>query len=194
MAVANQNVLLYHAEAWMDGKRMVAGISKKMRASGGELIAIEVSARQVPLRDVMSSYLFNCQVVSLPDGSMAMIAPVECGKTPSARRFLQSLVEMGTPIRHLHYVDVRQSMRNGGGPACLRLRVVLTDREIAATHPGIFFTPALHEKLIAWVNRHYRDSLSPKELADPQLLEESKTALDELSGFLSLGTIYDFQR
>jgi succinylarginine dihydrolase len=85
-------------------------------------------------------------------------------------------------------------MRNGGGPACLRLRVPLTEREIAAAHPGVFFTPELHAQLTAWVIRHYRDRLSPADLADPNLLEESQRALDELSGILSLGAIYDFQR
>jgi len=194
VAVANQNVLLYYSDAWVNGKQVVARIGKMLRERGGELIAIRVTPRQVPLADVVKSYLFNSQLVSLPDGSMAMIAPMECKRTPSARRFLDSLVKMGAPIRQVHFVDVRQSMRNGGGPACLRLRVRLSDREIAAAHPGVFFTPKLHADLIAWVIRHYRDRLSPADLADPNLLEESHRALDELSGILSLGAIYDFQR
>jgi succinylarginine dihydrolase len=193
VAVANRNVLLYCADAWVDGAKVVATIGKMLRAQKGELIAICVAPRQVPMGDVVKSYLFNSQLLSLPDGSMAMVAPIECKHNPSARRFLDSLLEKASPIRSVHYVDVRQSMRNGGGPACLRLRVPLTSQEASAVHPGVLFTSELHAKLIACVNRHYRDRLSPKELADPQLLEESRQALDELSGILSLGSIYDFQ-
>jgi succinylarginine dihydrolase len=84
-------------------------------------------------------------------------------------------------------------MRNGGGPACLRLRVVLTDAEIARVHQGVLLTDALHAKLTQWVQKHYREQLTPADLADPKLLEESRAALDELSGILDIGLIYAFQ-
>jgi succinylarginine dihydrolase len=93
----------------------------------------------------------------------------------------------------VHYVDVRQSMQNGGGPACLRLRVVLTDDEITKSNHGVFWSEALHAKLIDWVNRRYRDELKSDDLADPKLLIESRDALDELSGILHLESIYEFQ-
>ena len=109
------------------------------------------------------------------------------------RDFLDRLPEMGTPIRKVHFVPVRQSMRNGGGPACLRLRVVLNERELAAAHPGVFLTPQLFDSLSAWIERHYRDELRPADLPDPKLLDESRRALDELTALLALGSIYDFQ-
>jgi succinylarginine dihydrolase len=77
-------------------------------------------------------------------------------------------------------------MQNGGGPACLRLRVLLTDRERAAVNPAVFLTPALYESLKSWITRHYRDHLTPAELADPKLLEESRKALAELYRLLNL--------
>ena len=85
-------------------------------------------------------------------------------------------------------------MHNGGGPACLRLRVVLTETERAAVAPGIWITPRRHADLLSWVDKHYRDRLTPDDLADPQLLEESRTALDRLTRLLKLGSLYDFQR
>ena len=93
----------------------------------------------------------------------------------------------------MHFVDVRQSMNNGGGPACLRLRVQLNDRERSLVNPAIFLTNALYESLESWVNRHYRDRLTPSDLADPKLLDESRRALDELTGKLKLGSVYRFQ-
>jgi succinylarginine dihydrolase len=124
---------------------------------------------------------------------MALIAPVESRDNPRTRKFLDDLLNQSTPIRRVHFVDVRQSMNNGGGPACLRLRVQLSDRERSLINPGVFFTDALHESLKSWINRHYRDRLTPSDLADPNLLEESRRALDELTGILKLGSVYPFQ-
>ncbi|RWT62560.1 succinylarginine dihydrolase, partial [Klebsiella pneumoniae] len=86
------------------------------------------------------------------------------------------------------------SMQNGGGPACLRLRVALKDNELAAVNPGVIMTAPLYDTLVQWVDKHYRDRLSEADLADPQLLDECRTALDELTQILKLGSVYPFQR
>ncbi|MGA2230324.1 MAG: N-succinylarginine dihydrolase [Tepidisphaeraceae bacterium] len=193
VAVANENVLLCHAQAWEAQPDAIKRLARALRSRGGELIAITVNARQVSLAEAVCTYLFNSQIVSLADGSMALIAPQECRRAPRVRDFLDRLPEMGTPIRKVHFVPVRQSMRNGGGPACLRLRVVLNERELAAAHPGVFLTPQLFDSLSAWIERHYREELRPADLPDPKLLDESRRALDELTALLALGSIYDFQ-
>jgi succinylarginine dihydrolase len=97
-------------------------------------------------------------------------------------------------VTRIRWVDVNQSMRNGGGPACLRLRVALTDDEVGAIGADVLFSPALHERLVAWVGRHYRDRLAPADLADPALAREGMAALDELTSILRLGPVFDFQR
>jgi succinylarginine dihydrolase len=98
------------------------------------------------------------------------------------------------PIGRVDYVDVRQSMHNGGGPACLRLRVVLTPAELAATHAAQRLGPALYDKLAAWAMTHYRDRLAVEDLADPHLISEVQTALDALCEILELGhKFYAFQ-
>jgi succinylarginine dihydrolase len=142
----------------------------------------------------VSSYLFNSQLVTLPDGGTALVAARECGEVASVRGFLAAVLDEGTAIRAVHYVDIRQSMMNGGGPACLRLRVVLTAAEQSRVAPGVLWSESLDRKLVAWVERHYRDRLTPADLADPGLLGESRAALDELTPILGLGSLYDFQR
>jgi len=93
------------------------------------------------------------------------------------------------------HVDLRESMQNGGGPACLRLRVVMTLAQYQSVRRECLFDLQAHDDLTAWVERNYRDELSPEDLADPALLEESRRALDELTGILALGTdFYEFQR
>jgi succinylarginine dihydrolase len=91
-------------------------------------------------------------------------------------------------------MDVRESMRNGGGPACLRLRVPMTDADLGAMNRAVLVDAAKLAELRAWVTKRYRESLLPSDLADPALLRESRDALDELTRILSLGPIYDFQR
>ena len=97
-------------------------------------------------------------------------------------------------MKDVFYRDVRQSMHNGGGPACLRLRVPLEDDEAAALGANVLLGDALHDELCAWVDRHYRDKLAPADLADPSLARETMAALDELTRILKLGSVYDFQR
>jgi succinylarginine dihydrolase len=93
----------------------------------------------------------------------------------------------------VEYVDVNASMNNGGGPACLRLRVALTDSERATVHARVFLDDALYDELEAWVTTHYRDRLTMDDLRDPALLDECHVALDELTRLLRLGSVFDFQ-
>ena len=84
-------------------------------------------------------------------------------------------------------------MRNGGGPACLRTRVVLQQNEFEALNQKCIFDDKLYYKLKDWIEKHYRDILTPKDLKDPNLVDEVQTALHELSRILDLGNIYSFQ-
>ena len=129
----------------------------------------------MPLSDAVRSYFFNSQLVSLPTGNLALIAPAECQEIIAAAAAVDFLREK-IPGLGVHFVHVRESMKNGGGPACLRLRVVLSPAEQAAIHPKVLLTDDLYTALHAWIETHYRDTLSPADLADPQLLAESQAA------------------
>lgn len=197
-SVGNLDFFLCHEEAFLESQRVLDGLQSAYRRLGrGELRGVLVPSGEVSLRDAVQSYLFNSQIVSPPKepGTMALIAPLECEENPRVRDYLDRLLQSGdTPIRKLHVFDLRQSMRNGGGPACLRLRVVLTASELDRVHADVLLTDALGQKLESWVKKHYRDRLLPEDLGDPSLAEESRVALDELTGILKLGSIYPFQR
>ena len=188
VAVANRHVLMYHVAAFADGETALRAIDKAYRRRcGGKLVLLEAAERDVPLPDAIKSYLFNSQIVDLPDGTMALICPGECLDFPSVQRFIGRILDRDTPIRSVRYVDLRQSMRNGGGPACLRLRVVMTGSQAAKVHPGIWLTDALYHRLVAWVTKHYRDRLVPRDLADPNLMDEGRSAMAELRRILCVG-------
>ncbi len=191
IAVGNENVLLYHEDAFAD----TAGLAAALRDAFGEteLVLVEVPAARVSVEEAVTTYLFNSQLVTLPDGGMALVVPEECRASRRVWDFLGELVDGDTPIHRVLVQDVKQSMRNGGGPACLRLRVALSEAERAAMNRGTLLDDALYERLSQWVRRHYRDRLDEADLADPALLEEGRAALDELTGILGLGSVYPFQ-
>ena len=124
---------------------------------------------------------------------MLLVAPAECRSDAAVAALLERLVSGTGPIGEVLTFDLKQSMQNGGGPACLRLRVALTSTERSAIRARIWLDAALHAELTAWVERHYRDRLAPADLSDPALLDEGRRALDELSRLLQLGNVYPFQ-
>ncbi|MDK2593887.1 N-succinylarginine dihydrolase [Pseudoalteromonas obscura] len=193
IAIGNENVFLFHEQAFYEQQAAVKHIRDAYKGSR-PLHLIEVSEADVSVEDAVQSYIFNSQLVSLPNGGMAIIAPSECQKVDSVESYLSALKQASTPINEVIYLDVKQSMQNGGGPACLRLRVVLSEQELKASNQSCLLDETLYHTLCLWVEKHYRDQLSEYDLADPQLLTESYTALDELSQILALGSVYDFQR
>jgi len=191
IAVGNGNVLFYHEQAFADEAAVLGRLRVAMDSVGAHLAPLRVDSRDVPVADAVASYLFNSQLLSKRDGSMALVIPHECRDNQAVSRYLERLVADAGPIDELIEFDLRQSMRNGGGPACLRLRVALTDAEAQAMHQGVIMTQALYAQLVAWVEAHYRDRLEPADLADPQLALECALALEELMHLLDLPGLYD---
>jgi succinylarginine dihydrolase len=193
IAVGNGNVLFYHEQAFVDTEQVLDELNRKL--TGTELIPVCVPSAEVSIDDAVRTYLFNSQLLSLPDGSMTLIVPGECREVASVSDYLDKLVsQRDNPINSVQVFDLKQSMNNGGGPACLRLRVALNHNELQAMHPGVLLTDVLYQRLNQWLDTHYRDRLTQNDLADPQLLIESRTALDELTQITGLGAIYPFQR
>jgi len=191
IAVGNGNVLFYHEQAFHDEAAVLNQLRSALAGVESDFTAIRVDTRLVSVGDAVASYLFNSQLLTKPDGSMALVIPHECQENQAVARYLEELTASGGPVDELIHFDLRQSMRNGGGPACLRLRVALTEAESAAMHQGVIMTEALYATLVEWVGKHYRDHLEPKDLADPQLALECTAALEELERILGLPGLYD---
>lgn len=187
VSVGNENILLFHASAYVNSAALIAEIRSKFEACCGKpLYAIEVPEERVTLKDAVASYLFNSQLVTLPTGEMTLIAPMECQEHAGVNAFIQSLISQDNPIRSVHYVDVRQSMSNGGGPACLRLRVAVTQSECERIHSGVLLTDSLYADLVNWVKRYYREMIRPEDLADPLLAREALDSVESLEQRLKL--------
>ena len=195
--VGHRNLLLYHEQAFLSPDQMIEDVKRKIEeVCAVHLIPIKVTADELSLKDAVKSYLFNSQIITRPsDGLMLLLAPDESRHNPSASKVIERLLEdKENPIEGVRYFDLTQSMRNGGGPACLRLRVVLNAEERKEMLPNVILNERLYGKLKNWIEKHYRDELKPRDIADPQLYQQNKVALDELTKILNLGSIYDFQR
>lgn len=194
IAVSNQNVLFHHQHAFLNQSEALSEIREKMARLGQEFVSIEVPDQRVSVKDAVNTYLFNSQLLTRADGGMSIVVPEESRQNPAVWGYLNDMIQMGTPIDDIKVFDLRESMRNGGGPACLRLRVAVNEAELNAINPNLFMNDALFTRLNTWVDQYYRDQLAQQDLADPQLLIESRTALDELTQILNLGSVYHFQR
>lgn len=194
IAVGNGPVLFYHQEAFANEANVIRQCRVALEQAGTKLLPIRVDTTQVSVADAVASYLFNSQLISKPDGKMLLLVPQECHENAAVAAYLKNVVNGASfgAIDELVNFDLRESMRNGGGPACLRLRVVLTEQQAVAMHQGIIFTDNLYARLVAWVDSHYRDRLLPEDLADPALAIEVQVALTELCGILDLPDFYDF--
>jgi succinylarginine dihydrolase len=190
LSVGNQGFLMLHEKAFANPGELLAQLRDLL---GPEFVYVLAREKELSAKAAVAAYPFNSQVLELSDGSMAIVAPRESQASRPARSFLERVVAEENPVRSIHYLDLRQSMKNGGGPACLRLRIWLTEEEVSAISGNVLYTPELHRQLEQWIRQHYRDRLVPGDLRDPALARESMTALDELSRLLQLGNIYDFQ-
>ncbi|HGA2320230.1 TPA: N-succinylarginine dihydrolase [Pseudomonas putida] len=194
ISVGNGEVLFYHEDAFLETDAVLGQLQAKLASKGGSFQAIRVPRAAVTVEDAVRSYLFNSQLLSRDDGSMLLVVPEECRNNERVWAYLGQLTAQGGAVKEVKVFDLKQSMQNGGGPACLRLRVALKESELAAVNPGVIMTAPLYETLVQWVDKHYRDRLGEADLADPQLLLECRTALDELTQILKLGSVYPFQR
>ena len=191
IAVGCGTTMFCHERAWLDGNAVIADLAARV---GKAFEAVVVRDTDVTVDEAVSTYLFNSQLVARPQGGLLLVAPAECREHPRVAAYLDKLLQSAGPIAEVIAFDLRQSMRNGGGPACLRLRVPLTQAERSAVRANVFLDEALAQALESWIRRHYRDRLAPADLADPALLDESRRALDELSRTLDIGSVYPFQR
>jgi len=193
IAVANGPVLFHHQDAFFNQTQAFDEIKQKLALVECEFHPIQVARQQVSVADAINTYLFNSQLLTKPNGRMMIVVPQEARENLAVWHYLESLVAGDSVIDEVRVFDLRESMRNGGGPACLRLRVVLQGDELHAINPSALLDDNKYQILTQWVNSHYRDRLSEHDLHDPHLCVESREALDELTQIMNLGSIYPFQ-
>ena len=192
VSLSTENVFIYHEKAFADSKYEIQKIKNSLK-NPNELFFIEISEKEIPLDVLVSSYLLNSQLVLNSNGNMTFIMPSEVKNFLECTKWLEN-IKTNSPIQDLRYVDIKQSMMNGGGPACLRFKIVVNEDEFNNINPNFLLNPSLLARLENLINSSYRDNLNINELADPDLVNESYTVLDELTQIFNTGSIYNFQK
>ncbi|MGB0678699.1 MAG: N-succinylarginine dihydrolase [Polyangiales bacterium] len=187
-AMGHENLVVHHSEAYAPAGALSAALTQ---ADIEDAQVVVLPAETLSLDDAVR----NSQVLRTAQGQRVLLAPVECQTHAAAQAAIDQHLRASGVIDHVEYVDLRQSMRNGGGPACLRLRVWLSDAELRAVHGPCLLDHARLQQLKAWAERYYRPHLDAADLACPALLREGQQALDALTQILDLGDdFYPFQR
>jgi len=179
VAVANERVLFAHEQAFADKGSLLAAL--EARVPGFEYV--EVSAADVPIEDAIRSYLFNAQLVTTPDGEPTLIVPTEARETPAVWRWIENHLSGNGPIRRVEIVDVRQSMANGGGPACLRLRVVADQ---ASVDPRFIVDAGRLDKIADVIRQSWPEEIHHHDLQRPALIADVERARRALLDSLGL--------
>ncbi len=179
VAVANERILLAHEQAFADRDRFYADLRRLLP----EVEIVEVPAAEVSLSDAIGSYLFNAQLVTPPDGVPTLIVPEEARANPRVWRWLEAHLAGNGPIRRVEVVDVRESMANGGGPACLRLRVVC---DPATVDSRFLVDDRRLDRIAGVIERHWPEAIAPDDLGDRALLERIAAARAALVEALDL--------
>ena len=192
VSLANEEVFIFHQEAFADRvelERVLHHLKDHVKG----FHPIEILSEDISLDNLVSSYLLNSQLITVKNNEMMMLLPEEVQNHPNCMRWLEE-IQSSSPIKHLEFVDIRQSMMNGGGPACLRFKTVINNDEFDQINKKFLLSPKKLMDLRALVSKHYRDQVSPEDLLDIKLMQESYTFLDELTQLLDIGSIYNFQK
>ena len=192
VSLANEEVFIFHQEAFADRvelERVLHHLKDHVKG----FHPIEILSEDISLDNLVSSYLLNSQLITVKNNEMMMLLPEEVQNHPNCMRWLDE-IKTSSPIKHLEFVDIRQSMMNGGGPACLRFKAVVNNDEFDQLNEKFLLSSKKLMDLRALVSKHYRDKLYPEDLLDIKLMQESYTYLDELTQLLDLGSIYNFQK
>lgn len=182
VAVANGRVLFTHDKAFADQQ----GAYDAIRAAFPALEVVEVPSSAVTLEEAIRTYLFNAQLLTLPSGEMALIVPEECRESSAVWTWVETMLAGNGPIRHEIPVDVRQSMANGGGPACLRLRVVC---DPATVDPRFLLDEAKADLLEKVIATHWPEQIDPSDIGSDALADSVISARLALLNALDLAQL-----
>lgn len=185
ISTGNKNLFFYHEKSFVNQSQVIEELQNQYRKiSSKDLILLEAKDSEISLKDAVESYIFNSQILS-PEHSdqMLLVCPLECKENLRVKNFIDSKIIHNSriPIKDVYYLDLKESMRNGGGPACLRLRIVMSEKEIQNCKQSVFYNEALYNKMKTWINKFYPDELNLEMLLNEEFLNHLDQAYIELS-------------
>ncbi len=176
IATGHEDLFFFHEEAYINTQKVLDDL-----LAIAPLTLVAVRKGELSIEDAVRTYIFNSQIVRLPQGERVIICPMEVHEHPQAK----AIVEKRLPVDRVYYLPLNQSMKNGGGPACLRLRVPVTEAELKEVTPSFLFTHELYSKIKDIISKYYPESYTPKKLLDRHFRETCEIAVKALYTLLN---------
>lgn len=184
ISTGNEYFFMYHEESFTETDRVIDELKSAYKnVSESELICLEIKSQDLSLEDAVQSYLFNSQILTHTEtGTMLLLSPREAEINSQSKRIIDKLIADETnPITEVYFFDLNESMKNGGGPACLRLRAVMNEAEIESCNQKYFFDDKLYERLGNWISSYYPETLRPENLIQEDFLSRIGTGFETLN-------------
>ena len=191
VSLSNENIFIAHEKAFED-RNALNQIIRILENNVSNFQFIEIKENEIPLIDIIKSYLLNSQLVSTTDGEMLMVLPAEVRNFDNCMQWIDKLKQI-SPVKKFEFVDIKQSMMNGGGPACLRLKVLMNNKELEGVNKNFILDDNKVEQIKHLIQSFYRDRILPDDLKDPDLLDEFQMILDQYTQIFGLENFYSFQ-
>lgn len=182
IAVSHDGVLLCHEKAFLNQQQALQEIERR---GNGRISIVEVKDADISLEKAVSTYLFNSQILGAPDQRILLL-PAECELDTQVKDYIEHHLKTALNLQEIAYLDLQQSMRNGGGPACLRLRVTLSDKELVALQGKLILNDERHQQLVDLVSRRYPEQLSLDQLSNWEFAREILDIVREIYRSLAL--------
>ncbi|NQY79464.1 MAG: N-succinylarginine dihydrolase [Candidatus Caenarcaniphilales bacterium] len=194
ISTGNLNYFIYHQESFTSSESVINELNEKFKTLTDEnMIFTEVKTLELSLEDAVGSYLFNSQIVSPKDPKhMILIAPIECEENPRVKTYIEKLIsDENNPLKEVKFFNLKESMKNGGGPACLRLRVILSEEELKGANSKIFYSEELHNNLKNIINKYYPKSLTMTDLLNQEMLDNLNECYEAFNEILKVPSLLD---
>jgi succinylarginine dihydrolase len=193
ISVGNENVFFYHEKSFEDTEKSIKEITHACETNlDFSPYFYKVKEKEVSLKNAVSSYLFNSQILRMKDQSMLLLCPSECEEIPSVANYLKSLLKESGPIQKVEFFNLKESMKNGGGPACLRFRLILNETELNSLPKEVFINESSYKELENIIKKRYRDKVSLKDLQDPIFALECMETLKDIALITGFKDLYNF--
>jgi succinylarginine dihydrolase len=180
VAMSHEDVLIHHERAFWRAESALEQISEVFhQMTGCVLHRLSVPESVLSLRDAVSTYLFNSQIVTTPgpESRRVLICPSQVRDHSVAKKLVETWRNNDRLFDEVHFVQLQESMAGGGGPACLRLRIPIDSRLVPKLAPACMWSEQTDYALRKVIESAYPKELRITDLAKPEWIDNSMQAV-----------------
>ena len=170
------DLLVVHENAFVDQPNYCDTILERyFSCFGTDLTLIQIPDSILPLKDAVNSYFFNSQLVRKDDNRYLLLVPSRCKGLPVMDYFVSIVAKKWESQLEIMVCDVEESIKNGGGPACLRNSMDVYDDPKLIFDDRYLFTLEKYDDFVRLVNQYYPSSLELNDFLSVSFLNDLDT-------------------